>query len=527
MKNGLQLLWACTFLLAVSCTPETKKDTPQKNMVKQVSRTYKHPVFENDGRLQKIKELETELQQIFEEHALDRKIPGIAYGIVVDDSLIIASATGVSEIENKTPVTTRTSFRIASMTKSFTAMAILKLRDEGKLSLNDPVEKYIPELQSLEYLTGDAPILDIENLMTMTAGFPEDNPWGDRQLAMGNEDFMALVAKGLSMSKIPSSEYEYSNTGYAMLGYIVSKVSGTAFQEYIQNQILLPLGMNETYWEYANVPKKQLAHGYRWEDEMWKEEPMLHDGAFGSMGGLITSIEDFSKYVSFHLAAWPSRSDGDNGPVKRSSVREMHTPQFNFLNSWNRDRNNEPCARMIGYGYGLGISMDCKRITRISHGGALPGFGSNYAFFPDYGIGIMAFGNRTYTGPVPYDKIEQLLFETLDLQTRKLPVSDILKKRKEDILDLINNGKVNLDAPIFADNFFLDRSKDKRTQEIQEILDKAGAIKKSQDIRPRNQLRGDFTIECKNGTINIFFTLTPEKNPMIQRLDVSFSPNEK
>lgn len=527
MKKQLLFLLACATFLAISCTNKTTETASQPNTTtKNVSNTYKPPVFENDARLEKIKAIAPDLQRIFEEHALNKKIPGISYGIVVDDSLLIASATGVSQLENKVAASPKSVFKIASMTKSFTAMAILKLRDEGKLRLQDPVAQYIPQMEQLEYLTEDSPILDIENLLTMTAGFPEDNPWGDRQLAIGNDKFMAIMAKGLSLSKIPSYQYEYSNTGYAMLGYIVSKVSGMPYQDYIRKHILQPLEMDHTYWEYTNVPPEQLAHGYRWEDEKWKKEPMLHDGAFGAMGGLITTIEDFSNYVSFHLSAWPARNDTDHGPIKRSTIREMHTPQFNFLNTWNRDWDNEPCTKMIGYGYGLGIAMDCKRITRISHGGALPGFGSNYAFFPNYGIGIMAFGNLTYTTPIPYDTIEKLLFGTLDLKSRKLPVSDILKQRKNDILDLIDNGTIQLDAPIFADNFFLDESKEKRMAQIQEILNKAGTIKKSHELRPRNQLRGDFNIECENGDISIFFTLTPEHHPMVQRLDVSFSPKE-
>ena len=122
------------------------------------------------------------MQKMIEDHALTNNIPGIAYGIVVDDELVLASATGLINLENQVPATTKSYFRIASMTKSFTAMAIMKLRDEGKLSLNDPVAQYIDEMSGMEYLTSDAPVIDIENLLTMTAGFPEDNPWGDRQL---------------------------------------------------------------------------------------------------------------------------------------------------------------------------------------------------------------------------------------------------------------------------------------------------------------------------------------------------------
>lgn len=527
MTKKLIMLLSLVLTLQTSCiNNKTTSNKNEKDSVQLISSSYETPIFLNDQRIKKIKEIAPDLHKIFEKHSSEKNIPGISYGFVVGDTLVVASTTGVINIDNNIPVTINSSFRIASMTKSFTAMAIMKLRDEGELSLKEPVAKYIPEMAKLNYLTSDSPMIDIENLLTMTAGFPEDNPWGDRQLAISDKAFIDLISDGLSLSKIPSYEYEYSNTGYAMLGHIITQISGIPYQDYIKENVLKPLGMNHTYWEYSDVSKEHLAQGYRWEDEKWKIEPMLHDGAYGAMGGLITSIEDFSKYVSFHLSAWPARSDEDKGPVKRSTIREMHTPQFNFLNTWNRDWNNESCASMIGYGFGLGISMDCKRITRISHGGALPGFGSNYAFFPEYGIGIMAFGNLTYTTPIPYDQIEKLLFETLKLQPRRLPVSEVMEHRKEQIIQLINTWDSNLEIEIIADNLYLDKSREKRKKEIQEILDKAGNIEKVQKISPRNQLRGDFKMGCKNGEINIFFSLTPENIPRIQKLNLSFKANK-
>lgn len=131
-------------------------------------------------------------------HAKERNIPGIAYGIVVDNELVISNATGLLDIDTKFPATSKSAFRIASMTKSFTAMAILKLRDDEKLSLNDAVSKYIPEMAKLEYLTEDSPIITIENLLTMTAGFPEDNPWGDRQLDETDDMLISLIDNGVS-----------------------------------------------------------------------------------------------------------------------------------------------------------------------------------------------------------------------------------------------------------------------------------------------------------------------------------------
>jgi CubicO group peptidase (beta-lactamase class C family) len=410
------------------------------------------------------------------------------------------------------------------MTKSFTAMAIMKLRDEGKLSLSDPAEKYVPEMAGLEYLTNDSPVITIENLLTMTAGFPEDNPWGDRQLDESDAMLTAMMAEGVSFSNPASYEYEYSNTGFALLGHIVSVVSGQPYQQYITGNILHPLGMEHTYWEYDSVPPNQLAHGYRWEDEQWKPEPMLHDGSFGAMGGLITTIEDFSKYVSFHLSAWPPRSGEDTGPLKRSSLREMQAPRYPRLYAQGRDWNGEPCAVMAGYGYGLGSTTFCNGIRQVSHGGALPGFGSNYIFFPEYGVGVMAFGNLTYTAPWPVRDIYKLLFDTLQLKPRTLPVSDILTVRKEQVADWVRTGDPAVESQIMAENFFMDFSRERRRKEIQAALDQAGAIESVGALEPENQLRGSFSMQAANGEISVYFTLTPEKDPKVQQLDVSFEP---
>ena len=171
-----------------------------------------------------------------------RHIPGIAYGIVVGDELVLKGSTGTINLEKDLPVGTRSQFRIASMTKSFTAMAILKLRDEGKLSLEDPVQKFIPEVKMIEYPTSDSPLIDVENLLTMTAGFPEDNPWGDRQLDESDQMLVDLMQSGVSVANPISHTFEYSNTGYALLGKIISEVSNRPFQTYIKEEILQPLG---------------------------------------------------------------------------------------------------------------------------------------------------------------------------------------------------------------------------------------------------------------------------------------------
>lgn len=179
----MKLLQAFLFI-TLSCALSAcgvGKLNPTKTMNPNTTQpAYKAPAFTDAGRLEKIKKAIPEVEKIFREFSETNHYPGYAYGIVVDGKLIHTWSAGVINIDNKQPATSASLFRIASMTKSFTAMAVVKLRDEGKLSLHDPVLKHLPQLAPLFALTDDAPMPTLHNLMTMTAGFPEDNPWGDR-----------------------------------------------------------------------------------------------------------------------------------------------------------------------------------------------------------------------------------------------------------------------------------------------------------------------------------------------------------
>ena len=259
MKTILKTLCFASGIFIIACSPQPKSESQPGNSIQHYSDTYKPPVFTVENRDERIKDNAPEIQALIEEHAKNRKIPGVSYGIVLDGELIVSSATGLIDIENELPATTTSAFRIASMTKSFTAMAITKLRDEGKLSLDDYAVDYIPEMANLNYLTSDAQPIRIVNLLTMTSGFPEDNPWGDRQLHESDQMLMDLIGSGASFSTVTAYQYEYSNTGYALLGNIITRVSGIPYQQYITENIFLPLGMTNTYWEYDDVPQDKLS----------------------------------------------------------------------------------------------------------------------------------------------------------------------------------------------------------------------------------------------------------------------------
>jgi len=135
-------------------------------------------------------------------------------------------------------------FRVASCTKSFTALALLVLRRAGKLNLDDEVSRHLPELKVVA-LEG-WPALRVRHLLSMSGGLATDNPWGDRQESISRQQLGAWLQAGLRLIFAPGSAYEYSNLGYAILGELITRVSGQDYRQFVKAQILEPLGMSDT-----------------------------------------------------------------------------------------------------------------------------------------------------------------------------------------------------------------------------------------------------------------------------------------
>ncbi|MGE3312278.1 MAG: serine hydrolase domain-containing protein [Limisphaerales bacterium] len=485
---------------------------------------YLPPAFpqSHEERAALVRGLAPEIRAAFERHAASNHIPGVAYGVVVDGELVVAGGHGVANIEGRIPATPRTVFRVASMTKSFTAMSILRLRDAGKLDLDRPASRYLPELRRLRMLTDDAPPITLRRLLTHGAGFPEDNPWGDRQLADSDQDLVDLVRSPVWFSNAPGVAFEYSNLGFALLGRAVARVSGTSCQRYIVRNILAPLGMNSTYWEPTEVPKDLLAHGYRWEDDTWKEEALLGDGSFAPMGGMLSTVEDFARYIALHLDAWPPR-DGPESPVlKRASIREMHHPwRLSGLLSRTLDSSNAPCPTVTAYGYGLGWAQDCHDLIRIGHSGGLPGFGSQWRILPYYGIGIVGLGNVTYAGFGGINtEVLELLLQRTGLKPRTLPASRILRERAATLISLLPDWTGAEATGIFAENFFPDQPLKILRRDCRQLFEKAGAIGRIDEPIAENQLRGTVVLHGATADLEVYFTLSPENPPLIQEFEI-------
>ncbi len=463
------------------------------------------------------------IDAIFREHVERQPVPGCAFGIVIENELVHAGGFGVRNVVDQTPVDQNTVFRIASMTKSFTAMALVKLRDAGKLNFDAPIGDYVPELAALAYPTRDTPPMTVRQLLTMSAGLPQDDPWADRQLALTEEALSQFLLNGISFSNPPGVKFEYSNLGYAILGRVVTNVAGTRYQTYVTREILTPLGMTSTTFDINAVAPDRLAMGYRREGNQWVQEPPLPDGAFASIGGLFTTIADFARYMAFLLSAFPPRNDDtSDGPIRRSSAREMQQPWRQRSVSSTRSTPDVPAlVQSEGYGYGLGCSTDSVLGYSVAHGGGLPGYGTFYRLLPDYGIGIVGFCNATYASPrLSLEKAFAALRKTGGLKPRTLPVAPVLLTVQQTIKQLYENWDDATALGIATDSFFLDMPMPKRREQFKRLRADLGKCRSITTVEPENALRGRWIMKCSKGQVEVFATLAPTNPPRLQYLQI-------
>jgi CubicO group peptidase (beta-lactamase class C family) len=470
-----------------------------------------------------------EVEKAIAASVASEKFPGAAAGLVVDGELVWSKGWG-SRAPGAGVPGPDTVFRIASMTKSFTALAILRLRDEGKLSLEDPVVKWVPELAGMPKATADSPVLTIRHLLTHAEGFPEDNPWGDRQLAQSDAFLAAMAKAGIPFSNAPGVAFEYSNTGFALLGRVVAKASGMRYRDYVDASILEPLGMTSTYWEASAVPKERLAEGLRFVDAKAGTTAVvadahLPDGAFGAMGGLYSTVRDLARYTAFFLDAWPPRDDADAGPVTRASRREMQqVARYGGANVVPAAEGKPLRLTAVGYGYGLGARTTCKFRHVVSHGGGLPGFGSLMLWLPEHGVALVGLANLTYAGwGGAFGDALDALEKTGALKPRAPQPSPALLAAQAGVDRLYDAWDDAAFDALAADNLVLDEPRDARRAALAALKEKHGACGPA-PIQAENALRGSWTRACERGEVTLRLTLAPTQPPKVQLLSAKSGP---
>ncbi len=460
------------------------------------------------------------IDQTFARWQQDSHVPGLVYGIVMDGRLIVVKGQGIQDVVAKRPVNPDTLFRIASMSKAFTALAILKLRDEGKLSLDAPAETYVPEMRGWVYPTKDSRKIRVRDLLNHIAGLVTDDPWGDRQQPLTEPEFTAILKAGIPFSRPAGSAMEYSNFGYATLGRIISNVSGQRYQDYIRDRFLAPLGMASTTYDIHKSPLDRRAIGYRWQDSAWVREPDMADGVFGAMGGIETSANDYTRWVAFLLSAWPPRNNAESGPVSRATVREI-VEGSNFPEGAERASTaGPPCRAARAYGMGWIVMDDCDLGRMVTHSGGYPGYGSRVLLLPDKGIGIFAFASRTYAAPsVPVLKAALALVATRHFPDRAAATSEGVTKGYKLAQAIWVAGTVSNAKSGLAMNFLMDRDALHWQRELTRLKAAVGTCPATEPVLAQTAMEGKFSWTCEHGRIEGKFLLAPTNDVALQTLN--------
>jgi CubicO group peptidase (beta-lactamase class C family) len=464
--------------------------------------------------------------------------PGLAYGVVRDGELVHAGGAGERRLGGPVP-DAETVFRIASMSKSFTASAVLLLRDAGILALDDPAEKYVPELG------GWPSLVTIRQLLTMTAGFPTDDPWGDRQQGLPLDDFASLLAGGVSVNWAPGTRFEYSNLGYAILGMVVTAASGMPYDHYIRARLLAPLGMTRTGFEESEFSAGGLAQGYRRGPRGWEEVPCDPYGAFAPMGGVFSCVADLARWVAGFESAFPpgAREEGAH-PLAAASRREMQLSQVLIPPARGHALPGGTLSGPAAYGFGLFIDEDPATGRVVSHSGGYPGFGSNMRWHPATGTGVIALGNGTYA---PMTVLTGLILEALVPRRRTYQVALAFPSHhpaegqpaeggpwpetlaaREAVGRLLADWDDATAEALFTENVALDRPYGERLHDIAVLRDRLGAFADSPDRAPEH----DTPAHCRwfltgeGGTVQAQIQLNPQKPPRVQSLTLAIPPAE-
>jgi CubicO group peptidase (beta-lactamase class C family) len=323
--------------------------------------------------------------------------PGLSYGVVAGGRLVHSGGCGERWTGGPVP-DAGTVFRIASMTKSFTATMVLLLRDRGALQLTDAADGYVPELRGVRLVSPDCPAITIRHLLTMTAGFSTDDPWGDRQQGLDPAVFGQLLAGGgVRCAWAPGTVFEYSNLGYAILGRVIEAVTGQDYATAISEHILGPLGMTQTAFEASDFDPESLARGYRQDSGSWLELEPDGYGAFAPMGGIFSCVADLARWVAGFAAAFPPGGAIDRAhPLSRASRREMQLGQAAITGGGDGVVLRQTGPLSISYGFGLFAEDDAAFGTIVQHSGGYPGYGSQMRWHPATGAGTIVLANGTY-----------------------------------------------------------------------------------------------------------------------------------
>ncbi|HEX7002715.1 MAG TPA: serine hydrolase [Trueperaceae bacterium] len=331
---------------------------------------------------------------VFEKMARTR-LPGLSLALVADEELRYARGFGQRDLDDGRPATPNTLYSIGSVTKSFTALAVLQLVERGVLDLSDPVEKHLPY-----DIRPKGGTVRLEHLLTHSSGIPalayseavigHANGTGGRPLPIGGpEDVLTFMSGSAEWAEsLPGERWAYANEGYALLGLIVEEVSGQKYEEYLRQNVLRPLGMERSFFARSEVEADaDVAVPYVLPADAPPRPGRYLYRNIRSEGGLISNVLDLARYLRVFLA-------GGAGVVEPGSVEAMMRPRVDgpFRRS---GLAGEPAGDVAsGWGFGL-VAEELLGRKMVGHGGSVLVSTAYLAFLPEDGLGVAVLANAS------------------------------------------------------------------------------------------------------------------------------------
>jgi len=291
-------------------------------------------------------------------------VASVTVGVVHGANLAWTKSYGLADMEKQIPATRDTVYRIGSITKQFTALMLLQLVQDGKVKLSDPVDKYFPEVNTVQGRLANAPPITLVQLATMTSGMGREPANLPKYLVGPVSQWEAVLVSALSETKFdhePDTQFLYSNIGYAILGATLARAAGMSYVNHVQHKIFTPLGMARTAFEPDDAIRAQLAKGYEVDrgGKVSFDDPMReHDGRGYKVpnGAMYTTVSDLARFLSFQLGEGPET-------VLKTQVLADNLTRVNSSNG----------SLTSGYGIGFQISRRGEEVF-IGHGGSVAGY---------------------------------------------------------------------------------------------------------------------------------------------------------
>lgn len=299
------------------------------------------------------------------------RLPGVAAGLATAEGLRWWHGSGFADLETGRRPDARTLYRIASISKTVTATAVMQLRDEGRLRLDDPVVRFVPELARVADAHGPIEDVTVRRLLMHTSGLQGEAPWLDHERVwMYRPEQLLRVLDRVRVVTPPEADSKYSNLAFELLGVVVERIAGRPFTEHVRATILDPLGMADTVWEPGSEQAARCAVGY--DARAHDDRPPIARGfdplTARADGGLWSTLEDLGRWLGQQLRADPDLDRGAGQVLPGATLAEMHRPTFVADAAWTEAQG------LCWYGTRSGETI------LVGHSGSIWGFASNVSF---------------------------------------------------------------------------------------------------------------------------------------------------